>query len=370
MTTGLDFTPDESRAMRYCAYCPRLCRHACPVAHGEARETTTPWGLMRLLHFAEKGFVASDDALLETISHCVSCGRCQSFCLHDNPVAEVLAKGRSQLVASGATVAPHFQTPAGGCEAHAPLPPRRNASESTTVFLPACAHLADEQSRDRLSSALTALDQLGIPVDWPEQFTGCGYHEWEVGLTGAAEQSWERYTHSARAAAITLTDCASSLRLERERRQEPGGPIHLIEWLSAHLTDLPPGDGSQTVAVHDSCSTSRHLGLGGLTREVVQRLTGSEPKDLFESGRHARCCGSTGQWATAFPPEQARATATVVDDIADSGADLVVTGSPSCRASLARQVAERGLAIEVLDLLDLVVRSATRAGAADPTADG
>ncbi len=74
MSEGLSFKPADARALRYCTYCPRLCRFACPVAHGESRETVTPWGLMRLLNLVSQNVVEADASVLETLNHCVSCG--------------------------------------------------------------------------------------------------------------------------------------------------------------------------------------------------------------------------------------------------------------------------------------------------------
>ena len=109
------------------------------------------------------------------------------------------------------------------------------------------------------------------------------------------------------------------------------------------------------VAIHDSCFVSRRLRLGDALRAVVGHIYGSEPQDLHQARDEARCCGAEGRWAQAEPEAQIEAARTVIDDIADSGADIVVTGSPKCRASLASQAAERGLTIQILDLLDVLL---------------
>ena len=354
---SLVFTKDERKALRYCTYCPRLCRFACPVAHGEARETTTPWGKMRLLHLIDQGMFEADASALEVLNHCISCGRCQSYCRHDVPVAEILAKGRAQLVGNGLGVPESFAVPIGGCTVAESMPVFAQGSAHDPVFLPSYVHLTDEKSSARLKAAIGAAFAGGVPLALPtvELYQGCGFHEWEVGLHGTAERSWEDFVAQAGEGRRVVTDCAPGLWLARQRNAENApGPMHLVEWLASHLDVLPEGKLEGGVAVHDSCFVTRRLGLGRMTRDVVRHLSGCEPSDLFESGDEARCCGAEGRWATVRPDAQARAADTVIGDIIDSNADTVVTASPSCRVSLRAGLEAVGSAVEVVDLLDLL----------------
>lgn len=359
MSVKLVFSKEERKALRYCTYCPRLCRFTCPVAHGEARETTTPWGKMRLLHLIEQGTLEPTAAVLETLHHCISCGRCQSICLHDIPVAEILAKGRAQLVGNGLGVPEAFAVPVGGCQVEVPLPTVTGVSDEAPVFLPSCSHLADEESSARLADALQATVAAGYPLGLPtvRRYQGCGFHEWEAGLSGTAERSWLDFVDQAGPDRRVVTDCAPGLWLARQREpHESTGPVHLVEWLASHLDVLPEGHIGQEVAVHDSCFVSRRLGLGRMTRDVVRHLTGRKPKDLFEANDEARCCGAEGQWATARPDAQKRAADTVIGDILDAGAGVVVTASPTCRGSLSDGLRKQGASVQVLDLIDLLAK--------------
>ncbi len=54
-------TPSKSRlladhvdALELCTYCPKLCRHACPVANATGRETFTPQSKMQLLNMLRR----------------------------------------------------------------------------------------------------------------------------------------------------------------------------------------------------------------------------------------------------------------------------------------------------------------------------
>ncbi len=71
-----------------CAWCPRLCRHVCPVAVGTGLESATPTAMRAVALGVEAGALPSDLALPGT-DLCLGCGACTAFCaLHvDVPAA-------------------------------------------------------------------------------------------------------------------------------------------------------------------------------------------------------------------------------------------------------------------------------------------
>jgi Fe-S oxidoreductase len=247
-------------------------------------------------------------------------------------------------------------------------PERHEGRRDLPLFLPSCAHLGTPEEAARLERGLDALSALGLPVATPggAAHTGCGFHEWEVGLPEAAAESWERFEGPGRGHPVCVTDCAPSLWAVQDAAPGATGSVdHLVEWLHEHLDDLPAGDGALRVAVHDACFESRRLGLGEAVRAVVRRLTGAEPLALYEAGDEARCCGAAGRWASSFPEAAAHAAESVVADVADAHVDLLVTPSPHCRGALAAAasalVGPSGAPVEVVDLLGLLTRAAERA---------
>lgn len=77
------------RDFETCAFCPRLCRHVCPVAVGSGREAATPtsmmtgtWSWLSELGTAEQAVAYA--------SLCVDCGACTRACKLQRPVGELL----------------------------------------------------------------------------------------------------------------------------------------------------------------------------------------------------------------------------------------------------------------------------------------
>lgn len=81
-----------------CAYCPRLCRHVCPVAVATGAEAATAAAMMAVPLLLERGALAPADALAGT-SLCLGCGACTAHCKVHVPVAERLTSWRAPQVA-------------------------------------------------------------------------------------------------------------------------------------------------------------------------------------------------------------------------------------------------------------------------------
>ena len=79
-----------------CVYCPRLCRHICPVAVGSGRESTTPTAMMTGVWRWLRGEGDPQQAL-ESASLCTRCGACESHCKLNRPVPALLGEAMAQL---------------------------------------------------------------------------------------------------------------------------------------------------------------------------------------------------------------------------------------------------------------------------------
>jgi ferredoxin len=82
-----------------CVFCPRLCRHVCPVAVATGHESATPTAMMTAAYLGRKGLLDADSARLGA-SLCTGCGACTKHCLYHVNVAEILAAARQSLGAA------------------------------------------------------------------------------------------------------------------------------------------------------------------------------------------------------------------------------------------------------------------------------
>ena len=76
-----------------CAFCPRLCRHVCPIAVGSGREAATPTSMMTGVWSWLSGHIDGDIAWSHA-ALCTSCGACTAACKLDRPVSDLLSQAR------------------------------------------------------------------------------------------------------------------------------------------------------------------------------------------------------------------------------------------------------------------------------------
>ncbi len=69
----------DAASFSTCAFCPRLCRHVCPVAVGTAWESATPTAIMTTVWWAEMG-MAEVGLAAEAADLCLRCGACEAHC--------------------------------------------------------------------------------------------------------------------------------------------------------------------------------------------------------------------------------------------------------------------------------------------------
>jgi ferredoxin len=83
-----------------CVYCPRLCRHVCPVAVGTGRESASPTAMATQVWLYLEGRAELKEARAAA-ALCVECGACEAACEVEQPLAHLLGDFRRRLAPHG-----------------------------------------------------------------------------------------------------------------------------------------------------------------------------------------------------------------------------------------------------------------------------
>jgi len=144
----------------------------------------------------------------------------------------------------------------------------------------------------------------------------------------------------------------------RSRAEELAGRTHeLVSFLADVMgQDRFEATFRRRVAYHDACSGLRELGIREQPRRLLASVAGLELRDLAEP---ETCCGFGGAFCVKYPDISDAMATRKADDIAASGAEVVVAGDLGCLLNIAGKLARLESTVEVRHVAEVL------AGAAD-----
>jgi len=116
----------------------------------------------------------------------------------------------------------------------------------------------------------------------------------------------------------------------------------------------PSGLLPRRVVVHDPCHLAHGQGVRGAVRELLATIPGIGLVDLAESDW---CCGSAGTYNLTEPAMAARLLDRKLDNVARSGAELVVAANPGCLLQMRAGALARGLDVAIEHPIDVLARA-------------
>lgn len=387
-----DLLESLARPSSLCAFCPKMCRSACPVADAEGREAVTPWNKMSLVHLARGRDVSLREAGVQrALEACTGCGACVEKCAHGNPVAETLfvARGAAQTPRAARHRAAFLSTgDVKGRDHTAALRGIRRDRDARIAYFPGCTRATHDGAaavyRDlRALSRALDMDVVACDVGAPSEGKAqcCGYPLYADGQLELVEDNLRRLAEVLAGHEIVVTPdpgCAYMLstvatamgfagrrgqRVAGAQETRPLPPVlPLIEVLAQHAERFTGTARDLVVRYHDPCYLARRGHTTEAPRRLLHAATGRRPLEFHRNRESADCSGSGGLYPTSHP-EGAREMArrrVAADPASHEPADLIVTACPSARRGFVRA----GLrAADVVDVilgevsLDAAVRS-------------
>ncbi|MGM0823435.1 MAG: (Fe-S)-binding protein [Pseudomonadota bacterium] len=136
----------------------------------------------------------------------------------------------------------------------------------------------------------------------------------------------------------------------------------IAELFEAGRLSFAPWKGG-SVTYHDPCYLGRYNGEFEAPRNVLKAL-GIEVKEMERSGSRSRCCGGGGGAPITDIPGERRIPDMRMNDVQETGAEVVAVGCPQCTAMLEGVVDPSA---EVRDIAELVADALVERPAADPS---
>ncbi|HEY8207509.1 MAG TPA: (Fe-S)-binding protein, partial [Myxococcaceae bacterium] len=310
MSGGID---QHRQAYAYCAYCPKICRFACPVSESTHSETTSTWGKMTQAFLAAGGQRPLGPGGAKALYACTGCMRCRSFCKHDQEVGwalfdarELAVRGHQAPEGAKSTLATFRQHGNPFGQDLAPwVDQYRTDGPARYPLFPGCSALAKDSGA--VEDALQVGRALSAPLAVCKAASRCcGYPLYAAGDQRAFEEHARGVAEAlAPYPELVVLDpgCAYTFRAVYPRAgvRLSSRILTFTEVLEARL-DAGPRTAPLPVAAsyHDAC----HLGRGLGEYEQPRRLLKAAVAEVYE-GTEARaeapCAGGGGLLPRTMP---------------------------------------------------------------------
>ncbi len=358
--------PDLETSISYCTYCPKLCRHTCPVSHVEARETLVPQTKMATLGQIRARRPADAEQLKEataTLYACTGCGRCTSACLHGIEVGPALFTGRQEAERDGrghpalADLPTRFDEKSRAAQerVRALVPGERRPLEAQVAFLAGCERPEIAPRMLDLCDRIGA-DYVGV-VDGEH---GCGgYPLYAAGKRDAflahAEQMKRQLAGYARVV-VHCPQCAWLMRHEYPEVGVTGLPAieNSTEFLGGFIERIPISDETRAkngaAHYHDPCYLGRRQGVYEAPRQLGARAL-TAVLELSRNRSDAECSGGGGLLPETMPAAADAIARERLLEVKEVGANKIITACPTCQKRLTRD------GVQAVDLVELLEES-------------
>jgi len=347
-----------------CTYCPKMCRHACPVSNASHHETHIPQAKMSRLGDLSSGRQPWSAPAAAPLWACTGCRQCSMYCDHGNEPGLVLLAGRAQANARGYGHPNLGDYPDRFRNRDARLadvlrdlvPTDKRTGETAVGFFPGCDNI--DKSPDTLARSLDLFDLVGTePIRVIDAGQACGGYP----LLAAGYPDMFRW-HAAKVAAslkryrTVVTNCSACLYTMRVQYRAEGiglscEIVSLAEYLARSAPQLAAHctDSAKPIYYHDPCYLARYSNVVEEPRRALSAV--AEVREFAWSKHDSDCCGGGGLLPKTMPTVADEMARRRLRDISSRGGGTVVTSCATC-AFMLRSNAPSG--VEVYDLPELI----------------
>jgi dimethylglycine catabolism B len=334
-----------ARQLDYCTFCPKMCRHACPVSTASGRETYIPQVKMDRLNQLRLGRSSWTTESTDPLWACTGCRHCTMYCDHGNEPGLVLFSGRAAAVEHGT---PHpaltnyserFRAREERLSAQLQSGFKEHlATEGELGYWPGCDAI-DKGAAD-IAAAMALFERSGTEVKIVEAPQACaGYpllaaghrdlFRWHAGRVAASLRGFEKV-------AINCSACLYSMRAQyaAEGVNLRTEIVSLADVLAPAAQNLACPVKPKPVYYHDPCYNARYNNVVEQPRRALAQL--AEVRELSWNKNDAECCGGGGLLPKTMPLVADQMAKRRLAEVHAAGGGLVVTSCATCTFMLKR----------------------------------
>jgi glycolate dehydrogenase iron-sulfur subunit len=393
------------------------CTSVCPLYQNTVYEGMAARGKLALLEAVAEGRLEAGEAVRARLEDCLLCGACAQNCPSFVPTTDLFLEARAGLAKDLGLPVPirmlltALQSPAlmslgtpplallqragiprimleqlggllpdavrAGLRSMPPAPLRSfrararrlrtigDGGRGTVGYFAGC--FMNWGYADAAMATRTMLIRGGFWVEAPAVVC-CGVPHRAYGDMEAARDLARKNIAALEGYDHVVTDCASCGAALKEYRHllkdDPeyheraeklsGRAADISEFLVKHDFPRPQGHAPLRVTYHDPCHLVRGQGIKSQPREILRSIPGIEYVEM--QGADV-CCGAAGSFCVTHPALSEAVGSTKAQSILATGADVVVSGCPSCLTQLRAMLRAEGSSIRVCHPSELLAES-------------
>jgi Fe-S oxidoreductase len=218
-----------------------------------------------------------------------------------------------------------------------------------------------------------ALSVSEILTETQIDFTTLGGDEWCCGFpllaSGCPDVAREFMKHNverlkALGIHILIASCPSCYHVWKQ-----GAPefldvyeleiLHTTEYFARLIQEgkLTLREMKAKITYHDPCDLGRNGGIFEAPRDIIKAIPGVEFVELKHNRLQSMCCGGGGNLQTVDADLASTITALRLEEIKESGVDIVVSACQQCEQMLSASIRKAGLSVRVMDISQLILEA-------------
>ncbi|MBW1733711.1 MAG: (Fe-S)-binding protein [Deltaproteobacteria bacterium] len=156
-----------------------------------------------------------------------------------------------------------------------------------------------------------------------------------------------------------LFACPSCYQMWREFYPPEFRISHATQFITRLIREerVPLREFDMTVTYHDPCDLGRGAREFDAPREVIRSIPGLSFVELPRNRENCQCCGGGGNLEMVDAGLSAQIAGQKIEEILSTGADAVITSCQQCVRTMMTYVRRNKIALEVLDITQLVHRA-------------
>ncbi len=379
-----------------CVHCG-LCLDACPTFRATGLETESPRGRIYLMTKWKRDELPFTDKQARHIDLCLGCRTCEAVCPSGVPYGRIIEAGRAEVerlrrptpkrwlakTALRQLVAHPRRLRAFGALARSAQaigltaisrsgrqlprlraqfrPPAQGVARAVgerryrVAFLVGCVMpILYPQSHD---AAVKLLQLAGCDVWFPRREQCCGAllaHNGDLEGAGRLRDANMQVYARGEFDALVVDSAGCGSHLKDFYPALKGRVRDLTEWLVEIGLPQPARNVNLRVTYQDACHLAHAQRIRKPPRDLIRALPGVE---LVEMRHPEICCGAAGLYSTLEPAMSRRILEEKLDDVARTGAELVVTANPGCQMQIEAGLRARRSTARVEHIAELLARA-------------